>query len=314
MEETGCYGPRMLGRKIPFAASACLAFLVGSSNPAPASEPLNAVVTIPVLKDFADQVGGPHVRAVSLLSGTENEHTYSPKPSDLIAVRKARVFIEVGMGLEVWVGPLVRNAGNRDLLVVTVSDAVEKIAARPAEPAAPGHNDGNPHVWLDPENAKLMVGRIAEAFAEADPAHAGEYRANRDRYVHRIDALEVEMAEQLQRVTDRRIVVHHPAWPYFAKRFGFDIAGEIITQSGAEPSARHMQALVRKIREGRIRAIVSEPQLNQKLPRILAQESGARLVVLTAMPGGVPGTGTYLDMLRYNVMQLAQALQAPQAP
>ncbi|MBI5776323.1 MAG: hypothetical protein HY444_02945, partial [Nitrospirae bacterium] len=59
-----------------------------------------------------------------------------------------------------------------------------------------------------------------------------------------------------------------------------------------------------------IRVIVSEPQLNQKLPRILAQESGARLVVLTAMPGGVPGTGTYLDMLRYNVVQLAQALQS----
>lgn len=310
MDETGCYGPRMFGRKIVFVVAVCLAFLAGSANPIFASEPLHVVVTIPVLKDFADQVGGPHVRVVSLLSGSENEHTYSPKPSDLVAVRKAHVFIEVGMGLEVWVGALVSNAGTAGLLVVTTSEGIERIADHAKTLNTQGHGDGNPHVWLDPENAKLMVGRIAKAFAKADPAHAGEYRANQDRYVHRLGALEAELAEQLERVTDRRIVVHHPAWPYFARRFGFDIAGEIITQPGAEPSARHLQALVRKIREGRIRVIVSEPQLNQKLPRILAQESGARLVVLTAMPGGVPGTGTYLDMLRYNVTELAEALES----
>ncbi len=301
----------MRGRTIVFVLSACLAILAGSANSIPASEPLNVVVTIPVLKDFSDQIGGLHVRVSSLLSGTENEHTYSPRPSDLVAVRKARVFIEIGMGLEVWVGALVRNAGNGNLLVVTTSENVARVVDPATEPNAQSHGGDNPHIWLDPENAKLMVGRIAEAFAQADSAHAGEYRANRDRYVQQVDALAAELTRELQRVADRRIIVHHPAWPYFARRFGFDIAGEIITQSGAEPSARRMQALARRIREEHIRAIVSEPQLNQKLPRILAQESGARLVVLTAMPGGVPGTGTYLDMLRYNVMQLAQALQVP---
>jgi zinc/manganese transport system substrate-binding protein len=300
----------MRGRKVVFVVAVSLAFLASSANLNFASEPLHVVVTIPVLKDFADQIGGPHVRVVSLLSGSENEHTYSPKPSDLVAVRKADVFIEVGMGLEVWVGALVRNAGTAGLLVVTTSEGVPRIADHAKTADTHGRGDGNPHIWLDPENAKLMIGLITEAFAKADAAHAGEYRANQNRYAHRLGALEAELAEQLAHVTDRRIVVHHPAWPYFAKRFGFDIAGEIITQPGAEPSARHIQALVRKIRERRIRVIVSEPQLNQKLPSVLAQESGARLVVLTAMPGGMPGTGTYLDMLRYNVVQLARALQA----
>ena len=69
----------------------------------PLTEPLNVVVTIPVLKDLVEQVGGPHVRVTSLLSGYENEHTYSPKPSDLVAVRNARLLFEVGIGLEVWV-------------------------------------------------------------------------------------------------------------------------------------------------------------------------------------------------------------------
>ena len=76
-----------------------------------ARDPIPVVVTIPVLKDLAEQVGGRYVRVTSLLSGYENEHTYSPKPTDLVAVRKARLLLEIGMGLEVWVSSLVKNAG-----------------------------------------------------------------------------------------------------------------------------------------------------------------------------------------------------------
>ena len=88
------------------------------------TEPLNIVVTIPVLKNLTEQVGGPHVRVISLLSGYENEHTYSPKPSDLVAVRKARLLFEVGIGLEVWVASLVKNAGSPSLRVVTTSQGI----------------------------------------------------------------------------------------------------------------------------------------------------------------------------------------------
>ncbi len=299
-----------MGRSVVFVSAACLAFLAGSVVPTFASEPLNIVVTIPVLKDFADRIGGPHVRVVSLLSGQENEHTYSPKPSDLVAVRRAKVMIQIGLGLEVWVGSLVNNAGASGLLVVTTSEGIARIADHAAEPAAHGHAGGNPHIWLDPENAQQMVRQIARALSAVDPAHAADYRVNEDRYLGELRALETDLLRQLQPIADRRLVVHHPAWPYFANRFGFHIVGEIIAQPGAEPSARHLQMLVKTIRGGRIRVIVSEPQLNQKLPRILAQESGARVVVLTAMPGGVPGTDSYLDMLRYNVLQLTQALQA----
>src|SRR6185436_16968912 len=87
------------------------------------TEPLNIVVSIPVLKDLTEQVGGPHVRVTSLLSGYENEHTYSPKPSDLVAVRKAKLLFEVGIGLEIWVSSLVKNAGSASLRVVTTSKA-----------------------------------------------------------------------------------------------------------------------------------------------------------------------------------------------
>jgi ABC-type Zn uptake system ZnuABC Zn-binding protein ZnuA len=276
-------------------------------------EPISVVATIPVLKDFADRIGGRHVRVMSLLSGSENEHTYSPKPSDVVAIRNARVLLEVGVGLEVWVTTLVKGAGNAALRVVTTSKGIALI--REYEPDGANrsiqesHHAGNPHVWLDPENAKVMMRHITEAFIKVDPGHASDYRENQAAYLRQLDQLQAELIERLRTVTDRRIIVHHPAWPYFARRFGFRIADEIVTQAGAEPSANHLHTLISRIQKDRIRVIVSEPQLNQKIPEVLARETGARIVVLTPLPGGLPGTETYLDMLRYDVLQLAKALE-----
>ncbi len=277
-------------------------------------EPLNIVVTIPVLKDLTEQVGGPHVRVTSLLSGYENEHTYSPKPSDLVAVRKARLLFEVGIGLEVWVSSLVKNAGSASLRVVTTSKGIALLRDKPDHDGAAhaGEEDerGNPHVWMDPENGMTMMRHITEALIQIDPAHAMEYRTNQASYLRKLDQLQGDLRDRITRLADRRFIAHHPAWPYFARRFGFQIVGTIQPQSGSEPSALQLHALIVKINKERIKVVVSEIQLSQKIPKLLAKETGARVVVLTTLPGGLPHTETYLDMLRYNVLQLANALDA----
>ncbi|HEU5092159.1 MAG TPA: metal ABC transporter substrate-binding protein [Nitrospira sp.] len=276
-----------------------------------ARDPIPVVVTIPVLKDLAEQVGGPHVRVTSLLSGYENEHTYSPKPTDLVAVRKARLLLEIGMGLEVWVSSLVKNAGGQSLRVITTSQGVELIRddVDAHEGMHHGGEAGNPHIWLDPENVAIMLRHITEALIEVDPSHTAEYQTNQAGYLQRLGQLQKELTARTQRLSDRRFIAHHPAWPYLAKRFSLDIVGTIHKQSGAEPSAFHLQFLIEKMRKENIRVVVSEIQLSQRLPELLARETKAHVVVLTTMPGGLPGTETYLDMLRHNVLQLASALE-----
>ncbi len=278
----------------------------------PHPEPINIVVTIPVLKDLTEQVGGHHVRVTSLLSGYENEHTYSPKPSDLVAVRKARLLFEIGIGLEVWVSSLVKNAGSASLRVVTTSKGIALLRDRPNREgelhAAEEEEQGNPHIWMDPENATTMMRHIAEALIQVDPAHATEYRSNQASYLRKLDQLRGDLSDRIRRLADRRFIAHHPAWPYFARRFGFQIVGTIQPQSGSEPSALHLHGLIATIKKDRIKVVVSEIQLSQKIPEMLAKETGARVVVLTTLPGGLPHTETYLDMLRYNVLQLANAL------
>ena len=291
--------------KGPIAAlSAAIVFLI-FDTPLALTTPVKVVTTLPILKEFAEQVGREHVQVTSLISGFESEHSYSPKPSDLKAIGEARLLVEIGLGLEMWVGGLVKNAANPRLRVVTTSHDIA-IIRDASEPNSPG----NPHIWLDPENAKIMTRHIADGLMETDPAHTTEYRANLDDYVQRLTDSERELQLLVATLEDRRIVTYHPAWPYFARRFGFRIEGDIVGQVGAEPSAAHLAQLARRMKNEKIKVIVSEPQLNQKVAQALAGETGARIVLLSPLPGAITGTNTYLSMLRYDIAKLVDALQS----
>lgn len=287
----------------PLAIAVTAAFLMLFSHAAalPAA-PLKIVATLPILKEFAEQVGREHVEVRTLITGLESEHSYSPKPSDLKALGEARLLLEIGLGLEVWVSGLVKNAGNSALRVVTTSEGVGLIRDHAS-------SAGNPHIWLDPENAKVMIRHIANALIATDPAHKEEYLRNLGDYLQRLDQVQTDLLERVTPLRDRRIVTHHPAWPYFARRFGFQIEGNILQQMGMEPSSTHLAEIATRIKSGRIKVIVSEPQFNQKVAKALADETGARIVVLSPLPGTIKGTETYLALLAYNVTKLVAALQ-----
>jgi ABC-type Zn uptake system ZnuABC Zn-binding protein ZnuA len=168
---------------------------------------------------------------------------------------------------------------------------------------------GNPHVWLDPENAQIMVRHITDGLIKADPSRRKIYLANQAAYLKQLDELERTLVARFASISNRKIVTHHAAWPYFARRLDLRIRGEIFTQIGSEPSAKRLADLVRLIKKERIKVIVSEPQLSPKIPEALAEETGAKVVVLTPLPGALPGTDDYLAMMRYNAATLLEALR-----
>src|SRR5713101_5807981 len=298
---------RSMRRPLAIAVTAAL-FVPFFHLAAASAAPLKIVATLPILKEFAEQVGRERVEVRTLITGLESEHSYSPKPSDLKALGEARLLLEVGLGLEVWVGGLVKNAGNPRLRVITTSQGVGLI--RDHTVAAGSSASGNPHIWLDPENAKVMVRHIADGLIAVNPEHKQDYLNNLADYLRRLDQAQKTLQERVAGLQDRRIITHHPAWPYFARRFGFQIAGDIIQQAGMEPTAAHLAALARLIKANKIKVIVSEPQLNQKIVEALAGETGARVVVLSPLPGTIQGTASYLSLLEYNVSQLIAALQS----
>ncbi len=302
---------RMLFSTIRTRGSGALLFLflLLSTGPLYAAEPITIVATLPVLKGFAEKIGGAHVKVTSLISGLESEHTYTPKPSDVIALRHARLLIKIGLGLEVWVDPLIENADRVDLPVVVTSQGVSLVDDSSHALEHPGESTANPHIWLDPENAKIMIQNIVEGLIKIDPVHEDDFIENQSRYVRELDFLVNELMETVKALPDKAIITHHPAWPYFSRRFGFIIKGDILSQIGSRPSARHLGDLIELIRKEGIRVIVSEPQLSPKIPKILADETGATIVVLSPLPGAIPGTETYFDLIRHNTQVLVAALR-----
>jgi len=277
---------------------------------AAADEPIKVLATLPILKDLVQEVGRDRVTVTSLLSGVESEQTYSPKPTDILAIQDARMLVQIGLGLDTWVDALTKNADNPRLLIITTSIGVpvlknQNMTDRPDDP--PGMRD--PHIWLDPENAKLMMRHITEGFIKIDPTHKKDYLRNQAQYIQDLDQTQQRLMVKLTPLRNKKIITHHAAWSYFARRFGFIIRGSIASQIETEPSAKRLSDLVQMIKTERIRVIVSEPQLDQKLPQILAQETGARVVVLTQIPGALPGTESYRSMIEYDVDQVVNALK-----
>lgn len=271
-----------------------------------AKEPVKVVTTSPVLKDLVEQLGGNRVEVLSLLSGLESEHTYTPDPSDLFAIRDARLLVQIGMGMEIWVDNLIRNAENPDLLVVTTSLGIPLILS--GDLHDPGSMEGDPHIWLDPENAVKMTETILVNLIRIDPLNETFYRKNQKSYAARLKSLQDRILEKMEPIANRRIITHHAAWSYFAKRFGFEIMGTIVPHVGTEPSAKHLSELTGLIRKEKIKVIVSEPQLNPKLPMILSIETGATVVILTPIPGALAGVTTYEAMIEYNADELIRGL------
>jgi zinc transport system substrate-binding protein len=155
------------------AAAACAP---ATGPPGPAAR-LLVVASIAPLADFARQVGGDRVEVVTLVPPGATPHTFELTPSRVQQVARVRLLVLNGVGLEYWADDLIQGAANPDLRVVDTSRGIPILEGEPDDPG------GNPHLWLDPQQAMVQVGHIRDALAQADPAHAATYRANAARFI-----------------------------------------------------------------------------------------------------------------------------------
>jgi len=297
-----------------------------------ASGRLRVVTTIGVLADWARQVGGDRLEVTSLLSGNESPHTHEIKPADVKTIADAHILFRVGLGLEEWLDPVVKNAGNKKLVVVDaasgISDVIVDAGHQPKsegrrqnpegrseaagvkrEASSVEHRSGNPHIWLDPGYAKVGIGNLVQELVRLDPQGESLYRRREAAYFARLDSLNAAIAADLAGLKEKRLITYHDAWPYFARRFGLDIVASVEPIPGQEPSARELARLVDMIRRERIKVVTTEPQLPSALPGMLAKETGVRVLMLNPLLVGPDGTVDYVRELGAGAAALAAALR-----
>ncbi|MDA0704493.1 MAG: zinc ABC transporter substrate-binding protein, partial [Proteobacteria bacterium] len=164
---------------------------------------------------------------------------------------------------------------------------------------AGGHDEANPHIWLDPENARRIVRLAVEALIAADPENAARYRANGEAMETRLDVVEAEVAAMLIPVADQPYVVFHDAYQYFEDRFGTRAIGSIAVSDARKPGARRLKEIRAKIMELDARCVFAEPQFEPALVSTIIEGTGARAGVLDPLGTDLAqGPDAYFALIR----------------
>lgn len=286
-------------------------FAMGCGNEAEeGSGKMLVAASIAPLSNFAKQIGGDLVKVEMLVPPGANPHTYQVEPAQMRTLSKASVLVLNGLGLEFWADKAVEAAANKNLLVVETAEGLTTIhdADEHHEHAGESHGaEGNPHVWLDPTDAIHQVEKIRDAFAEADPRHAETYRANADRFIADLKKLDANIKSEVAGFTSKSFVAFHPTWTYFARRYGLDEAAIIEESPGKESSPETMRHAIETARKLKARAVFAEPQMAPKAAQVVAEEVGAKVLLLDAF--GEPPEYDYIEMMRSNVKKMAEALR-----
>ncbi len=272
---------------------------------------ITVVTTTTVLTDFVRDIGGADVRIYPVLKANVDPHDYEPTAADLQAIATAAVIVKNGVGLERWFDSTIKSAGPRG----TIVDASAGVTIR--EGQGTDESEGDPHIWHDPQNAKIMVANIATALIAADPAGAATFRADLAAYTARLDTLDADVRAQLGTLANKELVTNHDAFGYYAAHFGLQVVGSVIpsfdTQAELSPSDVH--DLVAKIKATGVKAVFAETSLPAKTAAAIAAEAGVKVVegsdALYGDSLGPPGSDgdTYLRMIEHNTREIVVNLR-----
>lgn len=257
-------------KKIFFAAALLLASLLNA-------KPV-VIASIAPVEYLAKAVGGDKIEVQSLAKG--DVHSYEPKPNDMKAVAKARIFIAAGLEFEeAWIPRFKASAKN---LVVVKSDAkIAKLKEERGEQAEHDEKNGahaDPHVWLNPMLAITMARNISDALIDMDKANKDFYLENFQKLMNNLLAFDESAKESLAGLKNRKFVVYHPAWGYFAAHY--DLEQISIERSGKEPKIDEMASTLKMIKDENIKVIFADPNRSQKSAQILASQTGAKVELL----------------------------------
>jgi ABC-type Zn uptake system ZnuABC Zn-binding protein ZnuA len=296
---------------------ALTAVLCGWVMPAHA-EKIRVVSTLTDLADFTRAIGGNLVDVRSLATGVEDTHGVPMKPSFVPVMNRADLLILVGFDCEHAFLPALLEASKNPRIQAGrpgYVDCSRGIVPRDV-PKSTDHSEGdvhpygNPHYVLDPVLAKTAIANIYNALVAFAPEHKAEFTRNRDAYLAELNAKIDEWEKAVKPIKGTKFVSYHEHWPYFAARFGLNYFGTIEVKPGIDPSARYIQELATAMKAEHVAIVVREPQFPEKVPKRIAEQTGATMITLPIMPGGVPHTETYIKMMDYIIHTTVAAVQS----
>jgi zinc transport system substrate-binding protein len=260
-------------------------------------------------------VGTPEL----LVSGNASPHGLMLKPSQVIAVQRADVIVWIDDNIEAFMPRLLATLPpDKQVIRVAALPGIKRLPARSGglwsdtddhagheEP----HSGIDGHLWLDPDNARVIVEQISAALGRIDPQHAAAYRANAARLKQRLAQLDHDLSRRLAPVRAIPYLVFHDAYQYFERRYDLNPVGAIMVDPEHKPGARRLSEIRTRINDQHVRCVFSEPQFSQKLPDILVAGTPAHSATLDPLGLDLPsGEDLYFELMKRLGRDLAECL------
>jgi ABC-type Zn uptake system ZnuABC Zn-binding protein ZnuA len=286
----------------PRPATLALVLLAGCSHSAaqPQQGGATVVATTSTLASLVTGVVGDAGRVRSLVPIGASPEDYQPAPQDIEAIHAADVLVENGANLEGWLQSDLDNARN-DKLTVVVCAAGLRV------------RDNNPHLWMDPEFARVYVRKIRDALVTADPPNASTYKSNAAAYDAQLVALIKRTRRKIAAIppAQRTMIIFHNAFLYYNARFGLRTVGVIEVNPGSAPSPNHIADIINLAHMYKVRAVFAEPEYSPKLVEALAQSAGIRTIenLYDDSVGTDPKVASYIGMIDYDTDTIVNALK-----
>ncbi len=314
------------------AIALCLgaAFQGCSQPPAPKTEEkLDITVSILPQKYFVERIGGESVNVNVMVQPGESPHTYEPKPQQLRSLAEAEAYLSIGVSFEkAWMDRL--KAANPKMPIIDTTQGMKLLPMVAHHHHDHHHGEGrhqheqehehdetgnkgeekaaeklkenfDPHVWLSPQRVKIQAQTIYQTLVELAPENQAQYRAALDEFLADIEQLDAEIRQSLAGIQQRKFMVFHPSWGYFADDYGLEMIS--IEVGGQEPSAAEVAQLISQAKAENIRVIFVQPEFSTRSAEAIAQEINGEVIVIN------PLMYNWLEEMRRVTQKFAQVLR-----
>lgn len=285
-----------------------------------AADKLKIVTSTTDLASIAQEVGGEYVEVFSIAEGYQDPHFVDAKPSYIMKLQKADMFIQVGLGLEIgWVPPLLDGSRNANILpgakgYVDASAGIPLLQVPTGDPAtlrAQGdiHASGNPHYWLDPLRGKIVAQNIYNGLIRLEPGNQAAFQKNLERFNQKIDEKVKEWQKEMEPYAGSKIVAFHNSWPYFEERFGLEIVTFIEPKPGIPPTPKYLVEVIQTMLDQNVKVIIISPYYSKKSAELVASKVSGEVVELATSVDAYPEIRSYFDLFDYDLKKLVETFK-----
>ena len=299
-------------KKSTILFSLCFFFMSGAF-----AGPVKVVTTTMDLKSITEMIGGNKVSVLSIATGYQNPHFVDPKPSYIISLSNASLFVTVGLDLETgWSPQLLASSRNSKIQkgspgYVDASLGIGLLQVPSSVNRGEGdiHIYGNPHYWLDPLNGKVIARNIANGLERVDPSNKDYYEANLQDFFTKINAKTAEWTSKMAPYKDTKIIAYHNEWVYFERRFGLNIVDFMEPKPGIPPSPSQLVKVIGEVKANNIKVIISSPYFTTSSSDVVSKQTGVKELTLATSVGAFPEIKNYFDLFDYNIDHLVAVIK-----